>query len=232
MCFKSTTGDNLRKLFYLSLTNRQNLIYKGESVFVCVSPVQKYTRLDQPSPNLVGGLTLQGPGHRLCFGPRGGLPGSGGPKQGLESIATTVRLGKNFIKQKLQGRSVFVGADHIFGPVIWIWKYLGPMSFWSHGQSFSGKFYETKVVVHLPNSKVGQVLTHTPIPLPLPRVGGGQNGLRANLQPQTTHTAAREQSEACMSGGKNCRYPDLTQHTLGLIYLAICPLIIHFITLI
>jgi len=26
--------------------------------------------------------------------------------------------------------------------------------------------------MHLPNSKVGQVLTHTPIPLPLPRVGG------------------------------------------------------------
>ncbi len=26
--------------------------------------------------------------------------------------------------------------------------------------------------MHLRNSKVGQVLTHSPIPLPLPRVGG------------------------------------------------------------
>jgi hypothetical protein len=34
-----------------------------------------------------------------------------------------------------------VGADHIFGPVIRIWKDLGPMCFWSHGQSFSGKVY-------------------------------------------------------------------------------------------
>jgi hypothetical protein len=34
-----------------------------------------------------------------------------------------------------------VGADHIFGPEIQIWKDLGPMCFWSHGQSFSGKVY-------------------------------------------------------------------------------------------
>ena len=26
------------------------------------------------------------------------------------------------------------------------------MCFWSHGQSFSGKVYKTKVIVHLPNS--------------------------------------------------------------------------------
>jgi hypothetical protein len=42
--------------------------------------------------NLVWGLTLQGPGHRLCFGPWGGPPGSGGPKQGLESIYSCNRL--------------------------------------------------------------------------------------------------------------------------------------------
>jgi hypothetical protein len=57
------------------------------------------------------------------------------------STASTVRLGKNFIKQKLLGRTILVGVDHIFGPVIWIWKDLGPMCFWSHGQSFSGKVY-------------------------------------------------------------------------------------------
>jgi hypothetical protein len=56
--------------------------------------------------------------------------------------------------------SVLVGADHIFGPEIWIRKDLGPMCFWSHGQLFSGNFYYTKGVVLLPNGKVGQVLTH------------------------------------------------------------------------
>jgi hypothetical protein len=44
------------------------------------------------------------------------------------------------------------------------------MSFWTHGQSFSGKVYKTKVVVHLPSINVGQVSTPTPIPLPLPRI--------------------------------------------------------------
>jgi hypothetical protein len=43
------------------------------------------------------------------------------------STASTVRLGKIFITQKLYGRSVLVGADHTFGPVIRIWKDLGPM---------------------------------------------------------------------------------------------------------
>ena len=62
------------------------------------------------------------------------------------STASTVRLAKNFIKQKLYGRTVLVGADHIFGTLIWIWKDLGPMCFWSHGHSFSGKVYYTKVV--------------------------------------------------------------------------------------
>ncbi len=72
-----------------------------------------------------------------------------------------------------------MGADHIFQPVIWIWEDLGPMCFWSHGQSFSGKVYQTKVRVHLPNSKVGQVFTPSPItlPLPLPRVGSPKWGL-------------------------------------------------------
>ncbi len=67
--------------------------------------------------------------------------------------------------------NILVGVKHIFWPVIWIQKDLGPMCFWSDGQSFSGKVYNTKVVVHLPNSKVGQVFTPTLIPLALHRVG-------------------------------------------------------------
>ena len=73
------------------------------------------------------------------------------------------------------------------------------MCFWSHGQSFSGKVYKTKVIMHLPNSKVGQVLTHTPIPLPLPRVGGAKmgSGQLCSLKPPT------QLREARMSRGKN-----------------------------
>jgi hypothetical protein len=48
-------------------------------------------------------------------------PGSGGPKQGLESLYSRNReTRKKNYKQKLLGRSVLVGADHIFGPKIWI----------------------------------------------------------------------------------------------------------------
>jgi hypothetical protein len=73
------------------------------------------------------------------------------------STAATVRLGNNFIKQKLQGRSVLVWADHIFRSNIRSRKDLGPMCFWSHGQLFSGNFYYTKGVVLLPSSQLGQV---------------------------------------------------------------------------
>jgi hypothetical protein len=58
---------------------------------------------------------------------------------------------------------------------------------------------QTKVIVHLPSSKVGQDLTLTPIPLALqcwePQVW-------ATLQPQTTHTAVSKQSKAHLSRGK------------------------------
>jgi hypothetical protein len=67
-----------------------------------------------------------------------------------------MRLAKNFIKQTL---TVLVGADHIFGTLIRIWKDLGHMCFWSHAQSFSGKVYYTRVVAHHPNSQLGQVWT-------------------------------------------------------------------------
>ena len=51
------------------------------------------------------------------------------------SGASTVRFGKNFIKQKFQGAPDLVGAGHLFGPQIRIRKDLGPLSFWSHGHS-------------------------------------------------------------------------------------------------
>ena len=51
------------------------------------------------------------------------------------SGASTVNFGKNFTKPKLQGNPDLVGAGHLFGPQIWIWKDLGPMSIWSLGHS-------------------------------------------------------------------------------------------------
>ena len=51
------------------------------------------------------------------------------------SGASTMCFGENFIKQKLQGTPDLVGAGHLFGPQIWIWKDLGPLSFWSHGHT-------------------------------------------------------------------------------------------------
>ena len=51
------------------------------------------------------------------------------------SVASTMLFGKNFIKQKLQGTPDLLGASYLFRPKIWIWKDLGPMSFWSHGHS-------------------------------------------------------------------------------------------------
>jgi hypothetical protein len=47
------------------------------------------------------------------------------------------------MKQKLKGRSVLVGVDHIFEPEIQIWKDLGPMCFLSH---FQAKFIKTKTL--------------------------------------------------------------------------------------
>ncbi len=129
-------------------------------VYVCVCVCVRYRnphRWTNPHQIWYGGLTLQGPGHRLCFGPRGGTPGSGGPKQGLESIYSRNRETRNFFyKTKVVGKACFSGADHTFGPEIRIRKDLGPMCFWSHGQLFSGKFYYTKGVVLLPSSQLSQ----------------------------------------------------------------------------
>ncbi len=63
-----------------SRINIKHLIYKVESGFVCLC-VQYRNPHCWTNPQQIwhGGLTLQGPGHWLCFGPRGGPPGSGGP---------------------------------------------------------------------------------------------------------------------------------------------------------
>jgi hypothetical protein len=66
----------------------------------------------------------------------------------------------------------------------------------SESLTFPGKVSKMKVVEHLPNRTVGQVLTPTHIPLALPRVGSPKCGL-GNFAASTTHTA-----EACMSRGK------------------------------
>ena len=67
--------------------------------------------------------------------------GQGGPKQGMGCIYSLNRATReNFYKTKVVGKDCFSGGGSYFGPAIQIWKDLGPMCFWSHGQSFSGKF--------------------------------------------------------------------------------------------
>ena len=65
------------------------------------------------------------------------LHGGMGCNNGVQgaSGASIVCFGENFIKQKLLGAPDLVGAGHLFGPQIWIWKDLGPMSIWSLGHS-------------------------------------------------------------------------------------------------
>ena len=138
-------------------------------------------RWTNPHQIWYGGLIYKGQVIGYVSAPGVDPRGQGGPKQGLESIYSRNReTRKFFYKTKVVGKVCFSGGGSYFwarnpdleGP--------GPMCFWSHGESFSGKGYKTKVIMHLPNSKVGQVLTHTPIPLSLPGVGG-LNGLRATL---------------------------------------------------
>jgi hypothetical protein len=130
-----------------------NLIYKVESGCVCLC-VCLCVRYRNPhcwtNPHQIwhGRLNLQGPGHRLCFGPRGGPRGQGGPKQGLESIySCNHETRKKIYKTKVVGKVCFSGGGSYFwarnpdpeGP--------GPMCFWSHGQLFSGKFYYTNYII-------------------------------------------------------------------------------------
>ncbi len=72
---------------------------------------------------------------------KGALPGSGG-RGGAKwdwsgSEASIVWLGKKNYKTEVKEPLHFIGADHIFGPVIQIQNDLGHMYFWSCGQSIS-----------------------------------------------------------------------------------------------
>ncbi len=87
-------------------------------VCVCVGVCVHYRnphRWTNPHQIWYGGLTLQGPGHRLCFGPWGGPRGQGGPKQGLESIYSRSReTRKFFYYTKVVGKACFSGGGSYF----------------------------------------------------------------------------------------------------------------------
>ncbi len=132
-----------------------------------------------------------------------------------------MQLGKYFRKQKLKD-SPFLGWLCSLNCLLW-WKLnktkdvahqcyswsetlflacnqkdLGPMCFWSHGQSFPGKVSKMKVVEHLPNWKVGQVFDPYTYPLTLtqgrePQMGSGQ---LSSLEPPTLLRAS-EAKLAC-----------------------------------
>ncbi len=115
-----------------------------------------------------------------------------GPEMGLGWLCSLNRVITKLNKTKdVAHINVLIKVKHIFWPVILIQKDLSPMCFWSHGESFSGKVYNTKVVLHLPNSKVGQILTPTSIPLVLPRVGSPKwvSWQLCSLKPHTVSAA-------------------------------------------
>ena len=73
------TFDPGQRRVLLLVSNISN-IYLSSCLSVCMyESSERPGRWTNPHQIWYGGLTLQGPGHRLCFGPRGGPPGSGGP---------------------------------------------------------------------------------------------------------------------------------------------------------
>ncbi len=92
----------------------KNLIILYIKVNLCVCVCVRYRNTPHwtnPHQIWYGGLTLHGPGHRICFGPRGGPPGArGGPKQGLESIYSHSReTRQNFYNTKAVGKIIYLG---------------------------------------------------------------------------------------------------------------------------
>ena len=125
------------------------LIHKGQCLSVClfVCSLKKSKRLDGLGWNLAWRWSSRGEGSWGC------QPSTRWVK-GVQSAsgASTVHFGNNFIKQKLLWTPDLVGAGHLFGPQIWIWKDSGPMSFWSHGHSLWRSIHKIKVAWYGPNS--------------------------------------------------------------------------------
>ena len=94
-------------------------IYLSSCLSVCLSESsERPDHWTNPHQIWYGGLTLQGPGHRLCFGPGVDPRGQGGPKQGLERIYSLNReTRQKFYKTKVVGNDHFRGGRIIFlGP--------------------------------------------------------------------------------------------------------------------
>jgi hypothetical protein len=66
------------------------------------------------------------------------------------SAASTVCFGENLIKPKISNTNVYSWSKTHIWQIIWIQKDLGPMCFWNHGQSFSGKVYKAKLECPFP----------------------------------------------------------------------------------
>ena len=83
-----------------------------------------------------------------------GVPGASG--------ASKLHFDKNFTKQKLQGAPDLVGAGHLLGTQIRIWKDLGPMSFWRHVHSLWRGWGCGDSGVHFGGNVIKQKLPGTP----------------------------------------------------------------------
>ena len=126
-----------------------NLLNKGQCVCVCLSVLYKNPKCWTDQDEIWHG-----------GGPRGGEGSWGGggrpctptPWGACKRGSGWLSFGKNIMKQKLQGAPDLVGAGHLFGPQIQIWKDLGPMSFWSHGHSLWRGVHKIKAVMFVTKS--------------------------------------------------------------------------------
>ena len=116
----------------------------------------------------LGFFTWYPPPHQVCKGGLGCL------------WSLSHAIWQTLYQTKFAGGPGLVEAGHHFGPQVQIWKYLGPMSFWSHGNSQWGGVYKINVVVHVPNSYLRRFDT---LPWHLGSKGpkGGPSGV---LEPQ------------------------------------------------
>jgi hypothetical protein len=88
------------------------ILYIKVNLCVCVCVRYRNTHCwTNPHQIWHGGLTLQGPGLRLCFGPWG----QRGPKQGLESMyRLNHETRQKFYKTKFVGKVCFSGGRSYF----------------------------------------------------------------------------------------------------------------------